>query len=51
VQQVVERFPQLMGSITLENMEAKVEFLLKTVGVSKPRLGQVRYFSAILVCN
>ena len=40
---MVERFPQLLGSLALENMKAKVEFLLNEVGVSEAKLGQVRY--------
>jgi len=40
---VVERFPQVLGSLALENMKAKVEFLLNEVGVSEAKLGKVRY--------
>ena len=39
----MERFPQLLGSLALENMKAKVEFLLNEVGVREAKLGKVRY--------
>jgi hypothetical protein len=42
VKQVVEKCPQLLGSMSIENKEAKVEFLLETVGVSEAKLGQVQ---------
>ena len=44
----MERFPQLLGSLALENMKAKVEFLLNEVGVSEAMLGKVRY---CLLCS
>jgi hypothetical protein len=40
MEQVVERFPQLLGSYTLENMEGKLEFL-RSVGVPEDQLGKV----------
>jgi hypothetical protein len=40
MEQVVERFPQVLGSLSTEYMEGKLEFLL-SVGVPKDQLGQV----------
>jgi len=42
MEQVVAGCPSVLG-ISLENLEAKVKFLLETVGVSKAKLGQVQY--------
>ena len=38
---VLETFPQLLGSLALDSMQAKVAFLVDHAGVSKPKLGQV----------
>jgi hypothetical protein len=43
MEQVVEKFPQLLGSYSLENMEAHREFLVTRVGVSEANLGKVQY--------
>jgi hypothetical protein len=43
MEQMVEKFPQLLGSCSLENMEAHREFLVTRVGVSQAKLGQVQY--------
>ena len=53
MEQVVEKFPSVLG-LALENMKAKVEFLLNEVGVSEAKLGKVRYcllFAYIYVAN
>jgi hypothetical protein len=42
MEQVVEKFPSVLGSLALENMEEHVEFLLKKVGVREDKLGKVR---------
>jgi hypothetical protein len=42
MEQVVERFPQLLGC-SIENMKEHVEFLLKDIGVKKDKLGKVRF--------
>ena len=38
--QVVASMPQLLGSVSIENLEAKVYFLL-SVGVGEDQIGQV----------
>ena len=47
---MVERYPKLFYC-SLENLEARVCFLLNAVGVSKAKLGQVQNCSTIVVCN
>jgi hypothetical protein len=43
MEQVVERFPQVLGSYSIENMKEHVEFLLNEVGISEAKLGKVRF--------
>jgi len=40
MEQVMERFPHVLGSYALENMEGKLEFL-RSVGVPEDQLGLV----------
>ena len=47
MEQVVERSPHVLG-YSLENLKEHVEFLLNEVGVSKAKLGQVRYCLLLL---